>query len=89
MARLVPVRRLRAVLGIEETPERLDAAHDHQQVVAAESEHRVDEIVTRALITQMHLQPISEEGEQIDISLFDLAGLPSSTSPRALTIFFI
>ena len=61
MARLVPVSRLRAVLGVEEFPERLDPRDDHQQVVAAECEHGIDQIVPRALIAQMHLEPVGKE----------------------------
>ena len=53
-----------AVLGVEEEPKRLDAAHDHEQIVAAEREHGIDQIVPRALVAQMHLQPVGEEGEQ-------------------------
>ena len=64
MARLVPVRRLLAVLGIEELPERLDPAHDHQEIVAAKREHGIDQIVPRALVAEMHLQPVGEEGKQ-------------------------
>ena len=50
-----------AVLGVEEFSQRVDALDDHQEVVAAEREHRVDQIVPRALIAQMHLEPVGEE----------------------------
>ena len=53
-----------AVLGVEEVPKRLDAADDHEQVVAAERKHGIDQIVPRALVAQMHLEPVGEEGEQ-------------------------
>ena len=39
-----------AVLGVEEEPKRLDPAHDHEQIVATEREHGVDQIVARALV---------------------------------------
>ena len=55
-----------AVVGVEEFAERLDAAHDHQQVVlAAEREHGVDQIVPRALLAQLDLQAVGEESEQV------------------------
>ena len=61
----MPARRLRAVLGVEEAAKRVDAAHDHQKVVlTAESEHRVDQIVPRALIAQIDLEAVGEEIEQ-------------------------
>src|ERR1041385_8883913 len=46
----------RAVLGAKEFAERLDAADDEEQIVASfalSREHRVDEIVTRALIAEL------------------------------------
>ncbi len=55
-----------AVVGVEEAPQRLDAAHDHQQVVlAGQREHRVDQIVPRALVAQVDLQAVGEEGEEV------------------------
>ena len=52
-----------AVLGVEEFPERLDPLDDHQEIVAAEREHGIDQIVPRALLPEMHLEPVGEEGE--------------------------
>ena len=53
------------VLGVEEAPERLDPADDHEQIVLArQREHRVDEIVPRALVAQVDFQAVGEEGEE-------------------------
>ena len=47
-------------------PERLDAADDQQQIVLPfEREHRIDEIMPRALLAQLHLEAVGEEGEEI------------------------
>ena len=57
-----------AVVGVEEFAERLDAADDHQEIVlAAEREHGVDEVVSRALLAELDLQAIGEEGEKIEL----------------------
>ena len=56
-----------AVVAVEQRAERLDAADDHQQVVLArQREHRVDQIVPRALVAQIDLEAIGEEGEEVD-----------------------
>ena len=56
-----------AVVAVEQLAERLDAAHDHQQVVLArQREHRVDQIVPRALVAQVDFQAVGEEGEEVD-----------------------
>ena len=55
-----------AVLGVEQAPERLDAADDHEEIVlAGQREHRVDQIVPRALVAQVDLQAVGEEGEEV------------------------
>ena len=57
-----------AVVGVEEFAERLDAADDqHEVVLAGQREHGVDEIVARALLAQLDLQAVGEEGEQIAV----------------------
>ena len=61
-----------AVLGVEEAAKRLDPAHDHEQIVATEREHGIDEIVPRALVAQMHLEPVGEEGKEIQVSRVEL-----------------
>ncbi len=66
MARLVPVSRLAPSSVSRNLPERLDAPDDHQEVVAAEREHGIDQIVPRALLAEMHLEPVGEEGEKIE-----------------------
>ena len=54
-----------AILGIEQAPERLDPAHDHQKIVLArQGEDGVDEIMPRALVAQIDFQAIGEEGEE-------------------------
>ena len=65
MARLTPVSRLAPSSVLQELAQRLDALDDQRQVVlAAEREHRIDQIVPRTLVAQMHLEPVGEEGEQ-------------------------
>ena len=55
-----------AVVGVEEFAQRLDAADDqHEIVLAGQREHGIDEIVARALLAELDLQAIGEEGEQI------------------------
>ena len=55
-----------AVVAVEEFAERLDAADDQQQIVLAfEREYGIDEIVPRALLAQLDLQTVGEEGKQI------------------------
>ena len=55
-----------AVVGVEEFAQRLDAADDqHEIVLAGQREHGVDEIVARALLAELDLQAVGEEGEQI------------------------
>ncbi len=51
-------------------PERLDPADDHEQIVLPrQREHRVDEIVPRALVAQVDFQAVGEEGEEVGIAL--------------------
>ena len=55
-----------AVVGVEELAERLDPADDHQEIVLAlQREHRIDEIVPRALVAELNFQAVGEEGEEI------------------------
>ena len=55
-----------AVLAVEQFSQRLDPAHDHEQIVLArQGEHRVDEIVPRALFAQVDFQAVGEEGEEV------------------------
>ena len=62
-----------AVVGVEEFTQRLDAAHDEQQVILPfEREHSIDEIVLRALLAQLHFEAIGEERQEI-VRLRDLA----------------
>ena len=42
----------------------------------SEAEHRVDQVVAAALLAQMHLQALGEEGEEVDQSLFVLLASP-------------
>ena len=57
VARLVAGEQVIAVLGVQEFPQRLDAANDHQKIVLAfKREHRVDQIVPRALLAQVDFQ---------------------------------
>ena len=55
-----------AVVGVEEFAERLDAADDqHEIVLARQREHGIDEIVPRALLAELDLEAVGEEGEQV------------------------
>ena len=59
-----------AVLGFEQFSERLDPADDHEKIVLPrQREHRVDEIVPRALFAQVDFQAVGEEGEEVAPSL--------------------
>ena len=43
-------------------PQRLDAADDEQKIVLAfQCEHRIDEIVPRALLAQLDFEAVGEE----------------------------
>ena len=69
-ARLVPASRFLPSSVSRNLPERLDAADDQQEIVLAfEREHGIDEIVPRALLAQLDLQAVGEEGEEIEIML--------------------
>ena len=61
---LVSREQARAVLGAKEFAERLDAADDEEQVVAALAllrQNSIDQIVARALIAELDLEAIVEE----------------------------
>ena len=64
---------------VEEAGQRLDAAHDHDQIVlVAEPEDGIDQIVAGALLAELHLEAVGEEGEQVGQHLLaheELAGL--------------
>src|ERR1017187_235535 len=63
---LDPGEQVLAVVAIEEFPERRDAAHDHEQIVLAfECEHGIHKVMPRALLAQLHLEAVREEGEEI------------------------
>ena len=47
--------------------ERLDPAHDHQEIVlAGQREHGVDQIMPRALVAQVDFEAVGEEGQKVD-----------------------
>ena len=55
-----------AVLAVEQVSKRLDPANDHEKIVLArQGEHRVDQIVPRPLVAEIHFQAIGEEGEEV------------------------
>ena len=57
-----------AVVGLQERVERFDALDDQRQVVlAAEREHRIDQVVPLALLAQEDFEAVGEEGEEVDI----------------------
>ena len=83
-----------AVVGVEEFAERLDAADDHQEIVlAAEREHRIDEIVPRALLAELDLQAVGEESEKIARKLLastpNLRPFPASPANCRLALPFM
>ena len=54
-----------AVVGVEEFAERLDPADDQNEVVLTrQCEHGIDEVVAGALLAELDLQAVGEEGEQ-------------------------
>ena len=64
------MRRLRAVLGLEEGLQRFDARHQaHKIVLGAKAEHGIDQIVTRALLLKRDFEAVGEEVEQVNGSL--------------------
>ena len=66
MARLTPVSRTAPSSVLQELAQRLDALDDQRQVIlAAEREHRIDQVVPRALLAQVHLEPVGEEGQKV------------------------
>ena len=68
-----------AVVGVEEFAERLDAADDqHEVVLACEREHRIDEIVPRALLAELDLQAVGEERRMPSPSMRHIADLTVS-----------
>ncbi len=75
-----------AVFGVEETAERLDAADDHEEVVLVPatseilSANRIDEIVARALLAQLDLEPLGDESQQVSAGLGHCDASP--TFPR-------
>ena len=72
-ARLVPASRFLPSSVVEELAQRLDAANDqHEVVLAIQCEHRIDEIVPRALLAQLHFQTVGEEREQVRRQLLSI-----------------
>ncbi len=54
-----------AVLGVEEFAERLDTAHDQQEVVLAfERKHGVDQIVASALLAELDLEAVGRRNRE-------------------------
>ncbi len=73
----------RAVIRLQELAERLDALHDQREVVLpAKRKHRIDQIVPRTLVAQVHLQPIGEEGEAVSYTHLDVYKRQASTGAR-------
>ena len=63
-------QQVRAVVGLQESLQRLDALDDQRQIIlAAEREHGVDQVVPRALLAQVDLQAVGEEGEEVSICI--------------------
>src|SRR5262249_25515876 len=71
---LVAGEQVLAIVGVEEFAQRLDAADDQDEIVLAlEGKHGVDEVVPRALIAQLDLHPVVEEGNQRSNNSFDIS----------------
>ena len=65
-ARRTSASRRCPILRFEEPAQRFHAAHDHEQVVLSrQREDGVDQVVTRALVAQVNLQPVSEKSNKI------------------------
>ena len=63
---LVAGEEVRAVLGVEEGLQRADAGDEEDEVVlAAELEAGVDDVVADALVAEVDLEAVGEEGEEI------------------------
>ena len=66
----------------KEASERLDALDDEEQVVvraaAFAAQHGIDEVVTRALLAQLHLEAVVEEGEEFGRHAPGSRAVPSS-----------
>ena len=66
LARLKPCSRFGAVLGLQEGRERLGALDEQGQVVVAgHGEAGVDDVVADALVAEVDLQAVVEEGEEV------------------------
>ena len=62
----ISVQQVLAVFGFEQASERLDPADNHQKIVLPrQSEHRVDEVVPRALFAEVDFQAVGEESEEV------------------------
>ena len=70
--------------------ERLDAAHDHQEIVlAGQREHRVDQIVPRALVAQIDFEAVGEEGEEVDGARASRSRAPTGVEIRRVSIAIV
>ena len=60
---LVAGQKIHAVIAFQKGLQRFHTRHQtHQIVFIAQTEHRVDQIVTNAFFLQRHFQPVGEEG---------------------------
>ncbi len=64
---------------MQEAVQRLDPAHDAHQVVVAEGEHSVHEVVALALVAKGDLQAVGKEDEEIDRLPFPIFGVDRSS----------
>ncbi len=66
-----------AVVGLQELGQSLDALDDEGEVVlAGQREDGVDQVMPRALVPQVDLQPLGEEPEEIDDLSMNLLSVP-------------
>ena len=63
---LVAREQVCAVFGIKERAQSFDAARDEHEVIFAEREDGVDQVVALAFIPQMLLQTVRKERKQIE-----------------------
>ena len=81
MARLVPVSRFLPSSVSRNLPSASTRRDDHEEIVwPPQREHRIDQIVPRALLAQMHLEAVGEEGEEIEAVLPILLRAPRDSS---------
>ena len=80
-----PASRLAPSSVLQELAQRLDPLDDQRQVVLpAQREHRIDQVVPRPLLAQVHLEPVGEEGEEVCVRALRIHSLSSCVASHGL-----